>query len=212
MILSPESTLTLMKMNMLSPDGKCFSFDERANGYSRGEGVSVVIIKRLRDALQDGNTIRAVIRSTGSNQDGHTPGVTQPNKDAQALLIKQTYYKARLDLAPTRYCEAHGEFDAANPDITDQIGVRHGHRLGRPDRGQRHRRRVQNSPYAFGSTLHVKTPSRRPPVHESADVQSAVQSSPILVTLKVGAGSLDSSRPSWSWRKGSFRPMRTLSH
>lgn len=136
MILSAESTLSLMKMNMLSPDGKCFSFDERANGYSRGEGISVVIIKRLRDALRDGNTIRAIIRATGSNQDGHTPGVTQPNRDAQALLIRQTYEKACLDLVPTRYCEAHGTYHSVSLPITDRIGVRNGHRLGRPNRGQ----------------------------------------------------------------------------
>ena len=175
LILSAESTLTLMKMNMLSPDGKCFSFDERANGYSRGEGISVVIIKRLLDALRDGNAIRAIIRSTGSNQDGHTPGVTQPSKEAQTLLIKQTYEKARLDLAPTRYCEAHGEFHAARFAITDQIGVRNGHRPRRPSRGQGDWRRVQNSSCCFGSTLHVESPSRRLLEHEFADVESAVQ-------------------------------------
>ena len=109
MILSAEMTLTLMRMKFLSPDGKCFSFDERANGYSRGEGFAVVLIKRLEDALTDGNTIRAVIRSTGSNQDGHTQGVTQPSADSQAELIKWTYDKAGLTLGPTRYFEAHGE-------------------------------------------------------------------------------------------------------
>lgn len=76
MILALEPTLTLMTMNFLSTDGKCYNFDERANGYSRGEGFGIVVIKRLCDAIRDGSTIRAVIRSTGSNQDGHTPGVT----------------------------------------------------------------------------------------------------------------------------------------
>lgn len=109
MIIAVEAILTLMKMNFLSPDGRCYSFDDRANGYSRGEGFGIVVIKRLSDAIRDGNTIRAVIRSTGSNQDGHTPGVTQPSKESQALLIKETYKKARLDFEPTRYFEAHGE-------------------------------------------------------------------------------------------------------
>ena len=109
MILALEPTLTLMTMNFLSTDGKCYSFDERANGYSRGEIFDIVVIKRLCDAIRDGNTIRAVIRSTGSNQDGHTPGVTQPSKDSQAFLIKETYRKAGLTLGPTRYFEAHGE-------------------------------------------------------------------------------------------------------
>ena len=68
MILAMEPTLTLMKMNFLSTEGRCYSFDERANGYSRGEGFGIVVIKRLSDAVRDGNTIRAVIRSTGSNK------------------------------------------------------------------------------------------------------------------------------------------------
>ena len=108
MILSIEAILTLMKMNFLSTDGKCFSFDERANGYSRGEGFSILIVKRLNDAIRDGNVIRAVIRSSGSNQNGHTAGITQPSKSSQADLIRKTYQKARLGFEPTRYFEAHG--------------------------------------------------------------------------------------------------------
>ena len=96
-------------MNFLSPDSRCYSFDERANGYSRGEGFGVVVIKRLSDALHDGDTIRAIIRSTGSNQDGNTPGITQPRNDAQALLIKETYRKASIDFDATRFFEAHGK-------------------------------------------------------------------------------------------------------
>ena len=95
-------------MNFLSPDGRCYSFDERANGYARGEGFGVVVIKLLSDAIKDGDTIRAVIRSTSSNQDGRTPGITQPSRDAQESLIKSTYEKAGLDPRATRYFEAHG--------------------------------------------------------------------------------------------------------
>ncbi|KAL9074826.1 MAG: hypothetical protein Q9161_001964 [Pseudevernia consocians] len=95
-------------MNFISPDSRCFSFDDRANGYGRGEGVGVLVLKRLGDALNDGDTIRAVVCSTGSNQDGRTPGITQPSRDAQELLIKETYQKARLDMRATRYVEAHG--------------------------------------------------------------------------------------------------------
>lgn len=95
-------------MNMLSPHGQSFSFDARADGYSRGEGFSVVLVKRLSDAIRDENTIRAVVRSSGSNQDGFTPGVTQPSRDLQARLIKETYEKAGLRLDQTRFFEAHG--------------------------------------------------------------------------------------------------------
>ena len=95
-------------MNFLSRDGRCFSFDHRANGYSRGEGFSAVILKRLDDAIQNGDTIRAVVRSTGSNQDGNTPGITQPSRESQAKLIRETYKKAGLSLTATRFFEAHG--------------------------------------------------------------------------------------------------------
>lgn len=106
--LAIQGTLSLINMNFLSPDGRCFTFDDRANGYSRGEGISVLVIKRLADAIRDGNTVRAVIRSNGSNQDGYTPGLTQPSKDLQARLILDTYRKAGLDFAATRFFEAHG--------------------------------------------------------------------------------------------------------
>lgn len=67
-----------------------------------------MIVKRLSDALRDGDTIRAVVRSNGSNQDGHTQGVTQPSRQMQAALIRDTYTKAGLDFAATRFFEAHG--------------------------------------------------------------------------------------------------------
>ncbi|KAF2177891.1 hypothetical protein K469DRAFT_601543 [Zopfia rhizophila CBS 207.26] len=104
----PSVSANLNSLNFLSPDNKCYSFDHRANGYSRGEGFGVVILKRLSKALQDGNVIRAVIRATGSNQDGRTPGITQPSGRAQELLIRSTYHRAGLDMAKTRYFEAHG--------------------------------------------------------------------------------------------------------
>lgn len=98
----------MTNLNFLSPDSKCYSFDSRANGYARGEGVGVVILKKLSDAIRDGDTIRAVIRATGSNQDGKTPGITQPSREAQERLIRETYRKAGLSMEPTRFFEAHG--------------------------------------------------------------------------------------------------------
>jgi acyl transferase domain-containing protein/NADPH:quinone reductase-like Zn-dependent oxidoreductase/aryl carrier-like protein len=108
LLFSPEFFEWLSNMNMLSPDSKSYSFDHRANGYARGEGIAVMIVKRLSDAIRDGNTIRAVIRSTGANEDGHTPGITQPSQAAQERLMKETYARAGLSMALTRYVEAHG--------------------------------------------------------------------------------------------------------
>ena len=96
-------------MGFFSKDGKCYSFDGRADGYGRGEGFGVVILKRLSDAISNGDTIRALIRSSGTNQDGHTTGgITQPSKESQARLISETYNKAQLDMRLTRFFEAHG--------------------------------------------------------------------------------------------------------
>ncbi|KAH8690541.1 polyketide synthase [Talaromyces proteolyticus] len=109
LIISPDIMLLMSNVNMLSPDGRSYSFDQRANGYGRGEGIGTLIIKRLSDAIRDGDTIRAVIRSTASNQDGNTPsGIMQPKGDSQAALIRDTYEKAGLSMAPTRFFEAHG--------------------------------------------------------------------------------------------------------
>lgn len=95
-------------MHMLSPDGISHSFDARANGYARGEAISTVVLKRLSDALADGDTIRAIVRGTGVNQDGHTPGITMPSREAQAALIRSTYEAAGLSFDQTSYFEAHG--------------------------------------------------------------------------------------------------------
>lgn len=100
--------VTMADLEFLSPDSKCYSFDSRANGFSRGEGFGIIIIKALSKALEDGDTIRAIIRATGVNQDGRTPGITQPSSESQESLIRKTYEAAGLDLASTRYFEAHG--------------------------------------------------------------------------------------------------------
>ena len=92
----------------MSPDGRCYTFDDRANGYARGEGVGTIILKPLVDALRHGDTVRAVIRGTGSNQDGKTSGITLPNAAAQEALIRSTYEYAGLDPTETTYVEAHG--------------------------------------------------------------------------------------------------------
>ncbi|KPM39192.1 Lovastatin diketide synthase LovF [Neonectria ditissima] len=108
MILTPNTIMPMTALNFLSPDGKCFTFDSRANGYGRGEGIGVVILKRLSDAIRDNDTIRAVIRGTNVNQDGHTTGITLPSKEAQVANIRSVYKSAGLDFNQTAYVECHG--------------------------------------------------------------------------------------------------------
>ncbi|MCJ1245434.1 hypothetical protein MMC30_002638 [Trapelia coarctata] len=113
----PAYTTMLTNLSMLSPDGRCFSFDKRGNGYARGEGFGVVILKPLSRAIHDGDMIRAVVRATGVNQDGYTPGITQPSKEAQERLIIETYRKSGLSMIPTRFFEAHGTGTAVGDPI-----------------------------------------------------------------------------------------------
>ncbi|KAJ8131128.1 hypothetical protein O1611_g2501 [Lasiodiplodia mahajangana] len=108
LMLLPDTAVALSRMQFLSPSSRCYTFDDRANGYARGEGVCVMMLKSLDDALRDGDTIRAVIRGSATNQDGRTPGIVQPNSEAQADLIRQTYEAAGLNYADTQYFEAHG--------------------------------------------------------------------------------------------------------
>lgn len=117
LILGPEGSILLSNGNYLSPDSVCYSFDHRANGYARGEGVLALILKPVSDAIRDGDVIRAVIRSTGSNQDGRTPILTQPSADSQEQLIRHVYQKAGLSFDQTRFFEAHGTGTAVGDPI-----------------------------------------------------------------------------------------------
>ncbi|KAL2865305.1 type I polyketide synthase [Aspergillus lucknowensis] len=108
LLLDPAVFQMLSVQNFLSPDGLCYSFDHRANGYARGEGVVAIILKPILAAVNDGDMIRAVIRGTGSNQDGCTPVLTQPSVQSQEDLIRHVYKQACLPLDKTRYVEAHG--------------------------------------------------------------------------------------------------------
>ncbi|KAM3444039.1 hypothetical protein NHJ13734_001638 [Beauveria thailandica] len=112
LILSADPFISETNLDMLSPQGKCHMWDARANGYARGEGIGVVVLKTLRDALADGDHIESIIRETGVNQDGHTPGITMPNPQAQTKLIRDVYARAGLDITKDedrcQYFEAHG--------------------------------------------------------------------------------------------------------
>ncbi|KAJ5572354.1 Acyl transferase/acyl hydrolase/lysophospholipase [Penicillium sp. DV-2018c] len=117
LILSHEFMSTMSMMKFLSSDGKCYTFDEKANGYARGEAAGCLILKPLAKALHDHDTIRAVIRGTGSNQDGRTAGITLPNGAAQESLIRSVYARAGLDPSETDFVEAHGTGTLAGDPI-----------------------------------------------------------------------------------------------
>ncbi len=101
----------------LSGDGKCYAFDSRASGYGRGEGVATLLVKRLKDALADGDPIRAVIRESLLNQDGKTETITTPSIEAQEALIRDCYRRAGLRPEDTQYFEAHGTGTQAGDTI-----------------------------------------------------------------------------------------------
>ena len=107
-ILSPEWTVTFSQAGMMASDGLCKSFDAAADGYVRGEGCGMVVLKRLRDALKDGDNILAVIRGSAVNQDGRSNGLTAPNGLAQQAVIRQALDNAELSPNQIDYIEAHG--------------------------------------------------------------------------------------------------------
>ena len=108
LMLSPDAYVALSQLRALSPGGRCKSFDESADGYGRGEGCGVVVLKRLSHAIADGDRIRAVIRGSAVNQDGASSGLTVPNGLAQQALIRQALASAGVEPAEVAYIEAHG--------------------------------------------------------------------------------------------------------
>src|SRR6201991_216160 len=107
-LLTPATMITFSSAHMLAPDGRCKTFDAAADGYVRGEGCGVIVIKRLADAIRDGDRIRAVIRGSAVNQDGASGGLTVPNGVAQQRVISQALKRAGLTPADVGYLEAHG--------------------------------------------------------------------------------------------------------
>jgi len=116
-LLRPEMTMSICKASMLSPDGRCKSFDASANGYVRSEGAGVVVVKKYSDALRDGDPILALIKGTGVNQDGQTNGITVPNGKAQKRLLETTLARANMAPSDIQYLEAHGTGTAVGDPI-----------------------------------------------------------------------------------------------
>ncbi|MBB2774058.1 UNVERIFIED_ORG: acyl transferase domain-containing protein/acyl carrier protein [Mycolicibacterium obuense] len=117
LMLSPENTIACSRWGMLAPDGQCKTFDAGADGYVRSEGCGVVVLKRLGDALRDGDRVLAVVRGSAVNQDGASSGQTVPNGPAQQALMRQALAASQLGPADIDYIEAHGTGTALGDPI-----------------------------------------------------------------------------------------------
>lgn len=108
LILSPENTISLSKMQAISADGRCKTFDANADGYGRGEGCGVVVLKRLSDAIADNDNIFATIRGSAVNHDGRSNGLSAPNGAAQEMVIREALENAQVSANQIQYVETHG--------------------------------------------------------------------------------------------------------
>ncbi|GLB08452.1 type I Iterative Polyketide synthase (PKS) [Aspergillus tubingensis] len=122
LILTPTMTSVMNQIGVLSPSGKCKTFDANADGYGRGEAVNAVYVKRLSDALKDGDSVRAVIRSTAVNFDGKTAVITNPSGPAQEALIRSAYKQAQIDrISDTGFFECHGTGTSAGDSVETSV-------------------------------------------------------------------------------------------
>ncbi|CAZ94457.1 Type I polyketide synthase [Zobellia galactanivorans] len=130
LMLKPEYPIVMSKGQFLSSHSRCKTFDADAQGYVRGEGVGVILIKPLEEALLDNDIVYAVIHQTGSNQDGKTEGITVPNGDSQKQLLRKVIDQSEIDPNDICYVEAHGtgtptgdpiEFSALDTVIKEKV-------------------------------------------------------------------------------------------
>jgi microcystin synthetase protein McyG len=108
LMLTPDFSICLSKLEMLAPDGRCKTFDHKADGFVRGEGAGIVVLKRLVDAVRDGDPVLAVIRGSAVNQDGASNGLTAPNGPAQEAVVRRALKAAQIDPEAVSYVETHG--------------------------------------------------------------------------------------------------------
>lgn len=131
LILAPDFTIAFQQTQMLSHDGRCRTFDADASGFSRGEGCGVVVLKRLSDAVRDGDRILAVVKGSAVNQDGPSSGLTAPNGPAQEAVIRDALRAAGVTADTVSYVEAHGTGTILGDPIEVQaLGAAYG--PGRP--------------------------------------------------------------------------------
>ncbi len=116
-MITPEGFIGFSRASMLSPEGRCKAFDASADGFVRGEGAGMVVLKPLSAALADHDPVYAVIRATATNQDGHTNGISLPGQEAQARLVKKACVIAGIDPSDIGYVEAHGTGTAVGDPI-----------------------------------------------------------------------------------------------
>jgi len=126
-ILLPYQMVSMCKSKFLAVDGQSKAFFDRADGYGRGEGAGVVLLKKLSRAIEDGDNIHAVIDATSVNQDGRTPGISQPSKEAQIRNMRSALEKAAMDPLQIGYVEAHGTgTKAGDPIELNALGAVYG--------------------------------------------------------------------------------------
>ena len=120
LILGPDVTIALSKARMMAPDGRCKAFDARADGFVRGEGCGILVLKRLREAQADGDRIFAVIRGSASNHDGRSNGLTAPNGPSQEAVLERALADAGVAAEEIGYIETHGTGTALGDPIEVQ--------------------------------------------------------------------------------------------
>jgi acyl transferase domain-containing protein/NADPH:quinone reductase-like Zn-dependent oxidoreductase/SAM-dependent methyltransferase/acyl carrier protein len=116
-MITPGGFIGFSQASMLSPDGRCAAFDTTASGFVRGEGAGMVLLKRLSQAIADGDPIQGVIVGTALNQDGHTNGISLPSAEAQARLVQDACKDARVSPNQIGFVEAHGTGTAVGDPI-----------------------------------------------------------------------------------------------
>ncbi len=127
LMLSPDFTVALTKLRVLSPSGRCRTFDANADGIARGEGCGALVLKRAADAVRDGDPILALIRGTAVNQDGATNGLTAPNTASQVAVIRAALQVAQLDASRIGFVETHGTGTTlGDPIEVDAIAASYG--------------------------------------------------------------------------------------